>query len=398
MEQPLELYHYQTVKKIKRIFVSLGDYFLLMIVSFSLFTLVGKPIYNSLPVTNEIQSRYQSKETELIEIIENTTLQSYDKIKNRLISLNEKSKEYIDMLVRTSFYSSNRDYEVIESGKKTVRKIEKEETFFQDEKKDSLSYYYLTFRKEQSSSYRGSLSMYDKSSFQKDLLLLDSTNQDLVDDSFALGSDFLLSDSVSDKILYYLNYGEGEGKTLYDRISNLFVSLSQKGIKEIESDYLPYVSAMNDMKESFHQYVIGYDVTMIIAYTISFIIYFVLLAFIFKKGRTAVFRFTRLCSIQNDGFPLEAKSFVLRSLVLFISFFHVCFFSALFSNQLNILSYSFLGPISMFQMIVFSFLLSILSLIFVFISKDNQTLSDFASSSYVVDLNHTEGENDHGKQ
>lgn len=397
MEQPLELCHYLTVKKIKRILVSLGDYFLLMIVSFSLFTLAGKPIYNAMPFTNEVQSKYQEKETELIDIIESTGLQSYDKSKNRLTSLSEESKEYIDILVKTSFYASGRDYEVVESGKKTTRKIEEKETFYSEEKKDSLSYYFVTFRKEQSSFYRGSLSMYDKSFFQKDLLLLDTTNKDLVNESFVLGSDILLSDDVSDKILYYQNYGEGEGKTLYNRISDLFVSVSQKGIQEIESDYLPYVTAMSEMTNAFHQYVVGYDVTMLIVYVVSFLIYFVLLALIFKRGRTPVFRFTRLCSVQNDGFPMEAKSMILKNLVLFFCFFHVLFFSALFSNQLNILSYSFLGPISMFQLIVFSFLLSLLSLIFVFISKDNQTLSDFASSTYVVDLNRHEGGSTDGK-
>lgn len=39
----------------------------------------------------------------------------------------------------------------------------------------------------------------------------------------------------------------------------------------------------------------------------------------------------------------------------------------------------------MFQLIIFSFLFSVLSLVFFFISKDNQTLSEFASNTYTVD-------------
>ena len=59
-------------------------------------------------------------------------------------------------------------------------------------------------------------------------------------------------------------------------------------------------------------------------------------------------------------------------------------------GKIDLLSCYLFGPVTLFQMILFSFLMIVVSIVFFFISKSNQALSDFASQTITVDLREKE--------
>ena len=66
------------------------------------------------------------------------------------------------------------------------------------------------------------------------------------------------------------------------------------------------------------------------------------------------------------------------------------FLMALMLNNLRMLSIPILGPISLMNLAVFSFLVLLVSLIFFFVNKNHQTLSEYASLCEMVDLKEKE--------
>jgi hypothetical protein len=119
---------------------------------------------------------------------------------------------------------------------------------------------------------------------------------------------------------------------------------------------------------------------------VGFIITFVLFPCCFKNGKTVGYKFFGFGLVRNDQDKPRLINYILKDLVLLIDQFCAIFFMPLFLGRLNLLSFAFIGSITMFQLVIFSALVALISIVFFFISKDNQSLSEFASSTYTVDI------------
>ena len=149
---------YKTAKKGRRLVVMLIDYFLVLLVSFSLFALVIQPIFNQLPSTKEVEKQYKEKQDLVLDEIVSTHLQKKNS-KENLVSVSSESKNYIVKLLKFSTTKySDIDYYELKQGKKEYTEIKTEELLsYQDKdgfyQNDDILYYYLNFRNKNSSQF-----------------------------------------------------------------------------------------------------------------------------------------------------------------------------------------------------------------------------------------------------
>lgn len=384
----LDLSNFKTAKKGKRFVCVLIDYFLLVIFSFMMFS-ISNPIYENLSYTKKVKSNYETKQNETIEILKSTYLEKYDESNVSFVKIEKDADEFIKTLVKTSFYFENLVYYEEDNNQKVEIKIEEKDTFYYVYNdvyvNDRISQYYLNFRNKNKESYNKKIEVIEREDLNKNIFKLDGDNKDLVSENFILNNIFWLSSSNALLLSNYINFNDEAGKSLYTRIKNMYVQIIDDGIIEVENYYQPYLDSLSEFKTNLYAYSRGFDLCIIISYLIAFIICYILFPLCFKRGRTLSYKVNSLFPLRNDNLDMRWNNYLIKYLLLFVEQFSGVFFLPLFISKLNVLSMPFIFNITMFQLIIFSFLFSVLSLVFFFISKDNQTLSEFASNTYTVD-------------
>lgn len=387
---------YKTAKKGRRLVVMLIDYFLVLLVSFSLFALVIQPIFNQLPSTKEVEKQYKEKQDFVLDEIVSTHLQKKNS-KENLVSVSSESKNYIVKLLKFSTTKySDIDYYELKQGKKEYVEIKTEELLsYQDKdgyyQNDDILYYYLNFRNENKADYVSEIDTYSLIDVNTKLLKLDNENKSLVSSDFDMNADvFYLSKENTKILLDYVNYNTESGKELYQKLSYLYRSVIINAISEVEKNYTPYINKMNEFNTVYHKYSSMLGWMLVLAYVIAFLICYVPFQLIFRHGRTIGFRFFSLAMSRIDQMELRAWNVIVKDLVTFIMTFSSIFFMPVLLGKIDLLSCYLFGPVTLFQMILFSFLMIVVSIVFFFISKSNQTLSDFASQTITVDVREKE--------
>lgn len=372
------------------------DYFLVLLVSFSLFALVVQPIFDHVGMTSETEKQYQEKQDDVLSIIASTHLQKKDEREN-LVSVSSESQNYIIKILKYSCskYSDVTYYELNQGKKNFVEVKEEEKLSYQDKdgyyQNDDILYYYLGFRKANRSSYSTEIKDMTLTDVNKDILHFDEENKDLVSVDFHPNSDvFYLSKENTEIILDYVNYQTDSGKKLYQRLSVLYRTVILDAIKEVETCYTPYLQKNAEFKLVYQRYSSSLAWMLILSYVIGFLLCYVPFQCIFHHGRTVGYRFFSLASVGTDMMEVRWWQVLVKDLVLFITTFSSIFFMPLLLGKIQILSSVLFGPITLFQVVLFSFLMVILSLVFFLLSKDRQTLSEFASLTCTVDLRERE--------
>ena len=387
---------YKTAKKGRRLVVMLIDYFLVLLVSFSLFALVIQPIFNQLPSTKEVEKQYKEKQDFVLDEIVSTHLQKKNS-KENLVSVSSESKNYIVKLLKFSTTKySDIDYYELKQGKKEYVEIKTEELLsYQDKdgyyQNDDILYYYLNFRNENKADYVSEIDTYSLIDVNTKLLKLDNENKSLVSSDFDMNADvFYLSKENTKILLDYVNYNTESGKELYQKLSYLYRSVIINAISEVEKSFTPYIEKMNEFNTVYHKYSSMLGWMLVLAYAIAFLICYVPFQLIFKHGRTIGYRFFSLAMSRTDQMELHIWNVIVKDFVTFIMTFSSIFFMPVLLGKIDLLSCYLFGPITLFQTILFSFLMIVVSIVFFFISKSNQTLSDFASQTITVDVREKE--------
>ena len=387
---------YKTAKKGRRLVVMLSDYFLVLLVSFSLFALVIQPIFNQLPSTKEVEKQYKEKQDLVLDEIVSTHLQKKNS-KENLVSVSSESKNYIVKLLKFSTTKySDIDYYELKQGKKEYAEIKTEELLsYQDKdgfyQNDDILYYYLNFRNKNKADYVSEIDTYSLIDVNTKLLKLDNENKSLVSSDFDMNADvFYLSKENTKILLDYVNYNTESGKELYQKLSYLYRSVIINAISEVEKSFTPYIEKMNEFNTVYHKYSSMLGWMLVLAYVIAFLICYVPFQLIFKHGRTIGYRFFSLAMSRTDQMELRIWNVIVKDFVTFIMTFSSIFFMPVLLGKIDLLSCYLFGPITLFQTILFSFLMIVVSIVFFFISKGNQTLSDFASQTITVDVREKE--------
>ena len=317
--------------------------------------------------------------------------------KENLVSVSSESKNYIVKLLKFSTTKySDIDYYELKQGKKEYAEIKTEELLsYQDKdgfyQNDDILYYYLNFRNKNKADYVSEIDTYSLIDVNTKLLKLDNENKSLVSSDFDMNADvFYLSKENTKILLDYVNYNTESGKELYQKLSYLYRSVVINAISEVEKNYTPYINKMNEFNTVYHKYSSMLGWMLVLAYFIAFLICYVPFQLIFKHGRTIGYRFFSLAMSRTDQMELRIWNVIVKDFVTFIMTFSSIFFMPVLLGKIDLLSCYLFGPITLFQTILFSFLMIVVSIVFFFISKGNQTLSDFASQTITVDVREKE--------
>ena len=387
------------------------DFFFVLIVSFSVYGLVVQPIFNNLPSTKEVETEYKAEQDSMMEVILNTHLQKKDSSDN-LIAVSTEAESYVKKLVRysCSFYSDVSYYE-LEAGEKVYKELKDDEKLSYVDAdgnytNDEILFYYLNYRNDNSSFYKTTNDNDSLELVNKNLFKLDSDNKDLIENSFDLVKDVFYLDKNSTTILLdYINYGSSSGSGLYNRVKNLYRTIVMNAISDVETNNNAYIEKMTSFKAVYQKYSGSLSWSLLISYIIGFFLCYVPFQLIFKFGRTIGYRFFSLASLRNDLMDVKFINVFIKDLIIFVESMFALFFMALMLGKISLLSAPLFLSVNLMQFCIFSFLLFIVSLIFFFISKDSQTLSEFASLTYTVDVREKEEsfmiqqeKDDNGKQ
>lgn len=325
-------------------------------------------------------------------IVEETHLQEVED--NRLIPLEDSALDYLLILLKTSYLENGMTYqEIDESGKLVEVEISVEDTFLAaDYQNDPLAYYYLKFRPQ---NQLGDEDEDTREYLNCEILDLDEQNKDLIAADFNLKEDVFYLSQENSQLLYnslILNDDTSSSNQLRNRLIDIYSSSCSKGIQEIETTYQPYIDAYKMFDTEYSKYILGYDISLILAYILGFLFVDVLFPAVFKNGRTLSYRAFALACADSQPRKIPIYKLLIKDVLLFILQFSAIFFSPLFLGALNMMMVPFVGPLTMLQFIIFSLMLGILSIVYFFFSKNGQTLSELATSTYTVDLNRHEQE------
>ena len=377
MISQIDLVDVSTCKKAKlgrRVVQLFIDFFLVFIVSFSLYAFICQPIVNALPITAKNNQTLQEKSEEVTSIIEETHLQKRGE-NGRLVPLKTGAQNYVKSLVKTSCFTLGIDYYQLKDGKKEILPVKEEEcltyslsSYYPN---DDIRSYFLVFRKKNASFYDETISDYSLSDLYDKFFLNKCSNY--VSDSFDKEKDVLLLDRESTtRLLDYFAYQGEAGKEEY---ANLV--------------YVLYKEAYEQFKNAFS---LSYQLDalfLFLAYFVGFLLVHVVLLLCFR-GQSLGMKVYSMAYRRTDLMEMRFPNHLIHTLVLFVEEFCLVFLMALMLNNLRMLSIPILGPISLMNLAVFSFLVLLVSLIFFFVNKNHQTLSEYASLCEMVDLKEKE--------
>lgn len=385
----IDFHTYKPPKRGRRLAVIFIDYFSLVIMTFFFFGALCRPVYDNLSLTTSIWERYNDAGEELMNIVKDTHLQ--DEADNRLVPLEESAEQYLSYLLKTSYLENGLTYEEIdETGQLAVEEINVENTLLAaDYKNDSLAYYYLNFRVEAGLAKDGEN---DYRFLNEEILDLDGSNKDLVNSDFNLNGVFYLNEENS-QLLYnaiILEDTASSSSALVNRLIDIYSTACSRGIGEVENNYQPYIDAYFTFQSEYSKYIVGYDVSLLLAYLLGFLFVDVMFPAIFRNGRTISYKAFSLALADSQPRAIPLYKHIIKDVLSFILQFSAIFFSPLFLGALDMMMVPFLGPLTMLQFIIFTLMLGILSIVYSMISKNRQTLSELATATYTVDLNQHE--------
>ncbi len=380
-------------KKGRRFGVILIDYFVTVIFMVLFFIGVCQPIYVNIPYVSENSDRYTQLTEDLQNIIGETRLQEVAD-SGRLTSIEDSATEYATYLVKTSYYLNGLEYYEYVDNYKTVIELTEEDTLLNIEN-DNLRYYFTEFKYTESiGDYVSAGVDYSENRLEylnSVLLKLDSDNADLTTDLFNVAEDvFCLNADDADQLFLNLQ-DDANDSTVFERVYDMYGETVNIGIEEVETLYQVYIDTFAEFEDAFHIYVVGYDIALVIAYVLAFVVANVAFPLIFGNGKTIGYRFFKLALMRNDNTRVRWNNLLVKDIVLFVIQFSTIFFPPVFLSSYALLGNAFFLGISMLQLIIFSALMALLSLVFFFISKDNQTLSEFASGTFTVNTEVHEG-------
>jgi len=399
-------------KRSKIIFSRLIDYFSVVIISFIFFACCTSLINSSLPYVKEAYSGITTLNTELKKVVGETRIQEYDEESNSLKDISVSSEKYITCLTKTSLYIYGEKYPVLNELTKEydLNEISKDETFLNqgeiDQKgnynypNDNLSYFFLTFKSENESLNDYIVDKVDYSSKKEEYLytkMLGYENQTIqkyfIDEpsynSFSNKGDLsrynILNKKTSEALKNYLVYSDSTSKTIYSYLSNCFYNASSLGVKQVENNYSEYIELNNKFMPSYNIYVLSLVLSYIFAFLLGFSVVYVVNPLLSKKKVTLGMKVFKLAVVRTDEMEMRWNNNTAELIMLFLTDFSSIIFSLFFLNQLSISTYAYGGSINLFQFIIFSLGLDVISLVIFFINKNHQLLSNFAPLSVIKD-------------
>lgn len=162
---------------------------------------------------------------------------------------------------------------------------------------------------------------------------------------------------------------------------------AEKIVKNSDQYKTNYASVMKENLVLYYHITVSSTIT----YTVFFFLYYLLVPALFKDGQSFLKRVLRIKVVDRNNNGIQFKTLLVRSIMQYISYSFLTLFIPyliLGSTIFNLPMITIAGStINLFIFAILTFVLTIASLIFTFVSKYNQTLVDKVMDTYCLDLN-----------
>ena len=384
-------------KRGKILLAVICDYFLVFILGFILFIGFVTPINASLPVYKSNLNNINLGKEKLNQIVGSTHIQEYDEESKSLIDIKVTGHKYLEALTKTSYFIFNEKYPYKnENGIYEYKDVSKEETLINVEN-NNLVYYFINFKSNHDdlNSFIYEEKNYENNKYEylKALLSYDTYNLDKyfisetefnnLQDKYNLTNYEILNKDTSKLLMNYYAYNDSSNSIneIINGLLTRYYETCNYGVNDIENNYSLYKNTYNkDFIPYYNSYLLSLVISNLISYVLSFIVLEIIIPLCFKKNKTSLGnRILKLALERKDLMEPTYLNLSLYKVSRFLIFFSSNFLSLLFIGQLGVILYDFGLGVSYFEFLLFSFGLSIVSLIFFFINKDRQLLSNLVS-------------------
>ncbi|MBQ4255184.1 MAG: hypothetical protein II721_04205 [Bacilli bacterium] len=323
-----------------------------------------------------ISEAISSNESSLKAIIADSHLDEFDSANNPL-GPKENAKNYLLRLTYGSLLHGGKTSEEISktlyNGIKSI-----------NEENELCYYYYTTFKIDKNNAFLQEYSANCGDIYYRSILTQGMENR-FVESGFP----YLTLESAEAIDESYRNINYTEGMNLRNAIQTRYQSLLENAIKELEAGYSPYIEARKAYEQNYKDLWFIKIYESFGAYGLSMIVMFFALPLVFKDGLTPSCKILRLPYKRVDGHEPRVWNNALRCIVLTVEYLLSPIVALLLvygANASYLLSLSLFGSIPVFTLMIYSFLLMLVSYLISFITRERkQTLSELASSLVLVE-------------
>lgn len=383
----------------RRIYSSLLDAFLMVIVSFCLL-IVSNAIVGNIPsYANKIEG-INSLRIDMYKIQEETKLFEFktkdngDKDYDNLVSQNDIFEKYILSNVLYSYDLNKEEWDAKYVKENDNPYVIKEQYNVESASysNDYLAYFFVNYAKENNqnnnlfslatnetyiSHYKTLLKNYSKGAEWKYYEGEDTLPSLEMDYAYTLYRYVIFQEGGQTGLNAY-NFLISQYQGIFEYAENILFNSSR--YQNVYMQYKEYYASCSKIVSLFS----------FISYVVTFALCYLLPTLLFKEGQSIGQFAFKAAVINKDGLEVSKGKILLRNLVSFFSFFPIMLFSCYFAGGLNsgwmypLFSINGAG-ISLFNITVILFAVSIANIFFTLIRKDRRSLTELASSTIVID-------------
>ena len=389
MPQTVSKYKNYVIAPKKKVYLAnIADYLLTFILTFLLFAVAGSPILSALPITKDSYTVLANHVDTLYTIIDDTHLQSYEKVSGTLSNLNLDGKEYAKTLSKTSYYVLGLKYPVKQSdGSYAEVDVPLSETFLADLENHPLDrpgYYFHNFKATCSciDNY-----VYDGVDYRekKDEYLYQKAFGYTVDWFTKTNADLPLWQQLNEErakaLTAYLVYDDSATVAPYETYKEVLRGYKEainRFIAEVETTYQPMLQEMTLFDAALKTYdgVIIADYHL--CYLVAILVLELVLPLILKEGRTIGARAMKMGYSTDEEATPAWWHFLIKGAMRFAIHYSGLFFCMMLTSSYSLAFVSF-GWFNFFIPIVASSLLGAASLVMVGVRKNSQGIAETAA-------------------
>ncbi len=383
----------------RRIYSSLLDALLMVVVSFCLL-LTSNAIVGNIPAYSNQIEQINSLRIDMYKIQEETKLFEFktkengEKDYDNLISQNDVFKKYVLSNVLYSYDLNKEEWDAKYVKENDNPYVIKEQYSIENASysNDYLAYFFVNYAKENNEN-NNLLSLSTGETYISHYKTLLKNYSKGAEWEYYEGEDSLpsLKMDYAYTLYRYVIFQEGgqSGLNTYN-----FLISQYQGLFEYAENILfnssRYQNVYQQYKEHYASCSRIVSLFSFISYIVTFILCYLLPTLLFKEGQSVGQFAFKAAVINKDGLEVSKGEILLRNLVSFFSFFPTMLFSCFFAGGLNsgwmypLISINGIG-ISFFNITVILFAVSIINTFFMLIRKDKRSLTELASSTVVID-------------
>lgn len=387
-------FHNKDASRGKVFLTNFADYLITALLTFFLFIAIAYPIVSALPSTEEGYTALKNVADQSSESLLPTRLKEKKADGDTYRSNEERAKDYIVCLAKTSYFDREKASPLDEGAIPS-----QEDTFWNNEDyaHDPLGYYFIEFKEKEESlnfyTYGGTDYRNEKETGLYQVIFAYENADDFQKAKKGLPLYQQLKPETADDLMDFLAYGSGAssaGSSIYRRLESHYLNALETLLGEAEENYSPYLAVIKNFNAAYSRMMRNLLGGILLSYVAAFLVAEGLLPLFFHNHRTLAAWMMHVGYSRLDGAMMEGRNALAKGFFRFLLYFSGITLSLVFSRLWNVLVYDF-GGFSLYPFVFLSLALDLFSLILMLASKHHQGISELFGEVVAKDIDQKEG-------